>query len=308
MSDLSRRQSIGWLAGVALGSGLPTSVWSVDVGDRTGGVTFATIADVQYRDGPTKGTRFYRESLAKLDACVADLNTHELDFVVHLGDFIDGDFTSFDAPLAILAKSRAPVHHVLGNHDFAVDDQLKAQVPSKLGLASRYYDFVVGAYRFVALDGNDVSVLATVAGTPERERADVMLRELTKRKSRSAKPWNGAVGDTQLAWLDKTLSDADEKGQKSIVFCHFPVLPEAGHNLWNDRAVRDVLDKHKSLIAYMNGHNHHGAYAERGGVHYVTVRGMVETADTTAYAAMSVDGKILNEDGTGREPDRRLEL
>ena len=58
--------------------------------------TFGAIADCQYCDADTGGVRFYRNSPAKLEAAVKHLNTLDLKFTVHLGDFIDKDWESFD--------------------------------------------------------------------------------------------------------------------------------------------------------------------------------------------------------------------
>ena len=61
-------------------------------------------------------------------------NKLNLSFVVHLGDFIDRDFESFDKVVPIYNRLKAPHYHVLGNHDFEVADDKKALVPTKLGL------------------------------------------------------------------------------------------------------------------------------------------------------------------------------
>ena len=58
--------------------------------------TFGAIADCQYCDGDTAGARQYRNSPAKLQKAVEHLNTMDLEFTVHLGDFIDRDWASFD--------------------------------------------------------------------------------------------------------------------------------------------------------------------------------------------------------------------
>jgi alkaline phosphatase len=52
--------------------------------------TFGLTADVQYRDAETSGTRFYRESTAKLVEAVDRFNALRPAFVVQLGDLVDG--------------------------------------------------------------------------------------------------------------------------------------------------------------------------------------------------------------------------
>ena len=60
-------------------------------------------------------------------------NQLELAFAVHLGDFIDWDFGSFDKVVPIYNRLKAPHYQVLGNHDFSVADDKKALVPAQLG-------------------------------------------------------------------------------------------------------------------------------------------------------------------------------
>ncbi len=268
---------------------------------------FGLVADVQYGDKPEAGTRFYRNSLAKLAACVEAFNAQDLDFVMHLGDFIDGNFASYADILPVYQRLRAPGYFVLGNHDFAVADAAKAKVPETLGMKARYYDFTVKGWRFLALDGNDVGLLATVKGSPERAAAEKILADLKARKVSCAQPYNGALSAQQLAWLDATLTDADSKNQPAVVLCHFPVYPASALALWNSAEVIAVLEKHPSVVAYINGHDHAGKYAVKEGIPYLTVNGMVETADTTAYGIGSQGGpRDFDVTGTGRLASRPL--
>jgi 3',5'-cyclic AMP phosphodiesterase CpdA len=267
---------------------------------------FGLVSDVQYADVPPGGVRHYRRSLEKLSACVAAFNEQDLDFVIHLGDFIDRSFASYADVLPIYRKLKAPGHFALGNHDFAVSDAQKAEVPKTLGMAARHYDFTVKGWRFAVLDGNEVSLMGTTKGTPERGKAQTMLAAMKARGARHAQSYNGAVSEAQLAWLDKVLADADARKQSAIVFCHFPVYPMNGLNLWNREDVIAVLEKHDSVVAYINGHDHAGNYGVKKGIHYLTVNGMVDTPDTTAYGVASQAGPGVDIAGTGRLKDHRL--
>ncbi|HEY0315586.1 MAG TPA: metallophosphoesterase [Sphingomonas sp.] len=113
--------------------------------DSSPDFSIGAIADCQYAAEPDAPPRLYHTAPGKLAAAVADFNRQRLAFVVHLGDFVDRDWQSFDALLPITARLRHPWHFVLGNHDFAVDDGQKAHVPAKLGMPARYYSFVVTA-------------------------------------------------------------------------------------------------------------------------------------------------------------------
>jgi predicted phosphodiesterase len=269
---------------------------------------FGVIADCQYADVPTAGTRYYRQSLEKLRHCVKTLNDNDVRFVVHLGDFIDRGMENLEKVVPVLKQCQAPTYHVLGNHDFSVADERKAEVPRLLGMPSRYYDFSFGRWRFVVLDGNDISLVSRREGTEPYRRAEAMLAGLKSRGAPHAHNWNGAVSDSQLAWLKQTLVAAAGAGQRVIVFCHFPVYPPNAHNLWNDQQLLEIFASHPGVVAYLNGHNHAGNYARKNGVHFLTVEGMVETADTTAFAIAHASVDSLRIQGFGRVADRTLPL
>jgi hypothetical protein len=57
----------------------------------------------------------------------------------------------------------------------------------------------------------------------------------------------------------------------------------------------------------MNGHNHAGNYGEKNGVHYLTLKGMVNT-DTTSYAVVGLSETQVKISGCGREVSRKLSL
>ena len=304
--QLSRRAFIGTMSGALFGiRALGQEARNLPRSDGTQ-LRFGVIADAQYVDAETRGSRFYRNSLRKLKACVDDLNTQGLDFVIHLGDFIDRDFQSFDAILPIYEKLRAPGYHVLGNHDYAVASDKKAAVPAKLGLQNAYYDFSIKGVRIVVLNGNDIGMIANPKGSPNYGKAQEFVRDLKARKAKNAVTWNGALGGEQLTWLRDTLADASRGKEKALIFCHFPVFPKDVHDLWNDDLVLSILESHDCVAAYLNGHNHHGNYGVRKGIHYVTLQGMVETESTTAYATLARTGPTWELKGHGREPDRRL--
>lgn len=272
------------------------------------GFEIGLAADAQYADVEPKGTRFYRAAVGRLGEAVEHCNRRNLAFCVHLGDLIDREWKSFDAISRPLAGSRHRWHQLLGNHDFEVIDARKGEVPARLGMAWRHGAFDHGGFRFVVLDTNDVSIYAHPAGSGERRAAEARLAELQAAKVRQAKPWNGAIGSKQLAWFDGTCAEAAAKRLRVIVLAHHPVYPANDHNIWNATEVLDVVDRHPQIVAWLNGHNHAGNYGERNGVPFLTLRGMVETADTTAFATARVLDDRLVLEGHGREPSRELKF
>lgn len=270
------------------------------------GFEIGLVTDAQYADIDARGTRFYREGLPRIAAAAEDFGRRDLAFCVNLGDLIEKEWTSFDAMLAPLAASRHRWHHLLGNHDFDVPAAMKSKVPARLGLAARFYAFDHGAFRFVALDSNDVSTYAHPTGTSAQTSASAELARLQSAGLTQAKPWNGGIGPMQLAWLDRTCTDARHRGLKTILFAHHPVAPDDSHLIWNATDVLDVIRRHRHVVAWFNGHNHAGAFEIRDDVPFVTLQGMVETAGTTAYATAQILADRIVLTGHGREPSREL--
>lgn len=124
----------------------------------------------------------------------------------------------------------------------------------------------------------------------------------------NAQTWNGGVSDEQLTWLQGVLEKSAQRNEKVVVLAHMPVYPANEHNVWNDEEVIKVLEGTGNVVAYFNGHNHAGNYGVQNGIHYVNLKGMVDTADTTAYSIVRVYKDRLEVDGYGREIDRVLEI
>ncbi len=265
------------------------------------------LADPQYLDAPAAGTRFYRQSIGKLGAAVEHFNTLDLDFCVNAGDTIDRDLASFDAILKPLAQCRHKFHHILGNHDFELPDDQKGGVPARLGLTRRYHSITQSGFCFLMLDTNDVSLYAQPASAPETRVALQALNRLAATRVIHAQPWNGAVGPAQLDWLDETCRKAAAEKQKVIIFSHHPVLPSPhNRNAWNSDALASRGALHPNIVAWISGHNHAGAYELRGGLPFITLKGMVETQDTNAFATARLFADRLELTGHGREISREI--
>ena len=261
------------------------------------------IADCQYADQPTRGVRHYRLSQQKLSECVDSLNKFELDHVFHLGDLIDQHYESFKAVLPIIDRLRAPHTQVLGNHDFSVEEQHKEAIPQIMGLKARYFSMTVKEWKFIILDGNDVSLYAWPKHSEHYEQANRIYQQ----QYADRETWNGAIGQSQMLWLNKELEQAEIDGARVILLCHFPVLPEDNHILWNASELVDLVSSYSCVKAWFNGHNHAGGYAEYQGIHFVTFKGMVDT-DQNSYATVILGQNKLIVNGIGREEVRELEV
>jgi len=105
-----------------------------------------------------------------------------------------------------------------------------------------------------------------------------------------------------MTQLDKSV----EKNEKVIIFCHFPVFPENVHNLLNYNEVLSVLSGYQNVIAWFNGHNHTGNYGNFNKIHFITIKGMVETETSGSFALVEVYRNKIRIRGSGREKEQIL--
>jgi len=270
-------------------------------------VKFGVVADIQYHPGKSLGTRYYSASLNKLKEALSQFNREKVQFVINLGDTIDHQVQTFDSVMPLFKASKAPVYNLIGNHDFDVQEGNEDRVLPTLRLRDNYYAFAKGSWRFILLDGFELRYPFPADETLKRE-SEALYWRLRAQGKEQAQRWNGGISLKQIAWLEHQLDVADKAQKNVLVLCHFPVLPEAAHNLWNDAEVVALLERHRCVQAYFCGHNHAGDYALWNGVHYLTFQGMVETPDQNAFAIVTLEKNAIRVQGFGREPGRVLEL
>ena len=270
-------------------------------------IRIGLMADAQYADKDTAGSRYFRRSIMKLGAAVAWFNRSAPDMVVHLGDLIDEGWENFDAPLAQLGQLAMPCHHVPGNHDFAVGEKRLPEVPARLSCAERWRELIHRDWSLLFLDSNMLSTFAWPEGSDERKAAVVFLADLKATGASQARPYNGGLGPEQRAWLEKKLAEIARAGRKCLIFCHQPVYPVGSHGLLDAGPVSAILARHSGTVAaWINGHNHDGGYEREHGIHFLTLHGMVETEYENAHALLTIEPERLVIQGAGREPDREL--
>ena len=266
------------------------------------------VADPQYSDQPNRGTRYYRESLWKLEEAIDTFNGDEVDFVQSLGDIIDDEWSSFDSILPIYDKLNFDIesYHLLGNHDFSVDSIHLTGLLEKLSMPNYYYSYSKKGWRFIVLDANDYSYYSNPLHQHDVEVIDLYY-ENTKDES-NKQLWNSAIGEEQQSWLKKELSKANLMQEKVIVFSHLPIRPKGNmHNLWNDYEIVKIIENSSNVVAFINGHDHSGGYDFNNGVHYITLHGMVETM-INSYGILDVYNDHLVLRGYGNQKTLHLNI
>jgi predicted phosphodiesterase len=228
-------------------------------------VKFGIATDCHYADADTVGTRFYRHSLDKLAECVEAMNKQEVDFLLELGDFKDQDSPPAEQKTlsylrtveSVFCEFDGPTYHVLGNHD--ADSLSKTQFLNNIentGIdpGRSYYSFDFNGVHFIVLDANYKS-----DGTDyDHGNFD----------------WTDAnVPPAELQWLRQDLAAARKP---IIVFVHQLLDGAGSHYVKNAAEVRQILEQSGKVLAVFQGHRHDGSYNLIEGIHYYTLKAMVE--------------------------------
>jgi hypothetical protein len=267
--------------------------------------SFGLIADIQYCDCESAGTRYYRSSLAKLEEAVISFRIDNPAFVVNLGDMIDKDFDSYKPVFNILDTAGFKLYHITGNHDYAVDSLLKKLIPPLQADNEGYYSFTYDKYRFIILNGNELSTYATTDKSVIKDAYNYILK-LKNNGEINGWDWNGGMSSKQILWLTNQLDTATRNNEKVFIMCHFPVFPVKEHNLLNYMDVLTVLEGYNNIIAWFNGHNHAGNYGNFNMIHFLTMKGMVETEKANSFALVEVYRNKIWIKGSGREKSQIL--
>jgi manganese-dependent ADP-ribose/CDP-alcohol diphosphatase len=267
--------------------------------------TFGILADVQYADCEPAGTRFYRSSLSKLRDALSAFKSDSADFIINLGDIIDRDYVSYKAVLGLIDSSGLKTFHVTGNHDYSVEPGLKSSLPVLFPSPGGYYSSVRNNFRFIFLNGNEISEYSSTDANAIRYAKEYILM-LKNNGESNAIEWNGGIGPEQLKWLKGQLDEAKLKNEKVFIVSHFPVFPVNVHNLLDYKDILPLLEKYQNIVGWLNGHNHSGNYGELNNVHFITFSGMVETEKQNSYALVRVYKNKTIITGAGREKSRIL--
>jgi hypothetical protein len=251
----------------------------VGAGTSRAGVRFGVLTDAHYADAPSRGTRFYRESRTKVREAVTQLEAARVVFLAQLGDI--KDMVAGESPQRTLAhlslitretaKFNGPIYHVLGNHD--MDNVSKPQALSLLrstGVAEgrAFYAVTHGGVRFITLDA-----CYTKAGA-DYDRGNFDWRDAN-------------VPAAELAWLRAELAASAEP---VIVFAHQRLDGTGDVYVGNSAAVREAFEASGKVLAVFQGHDHAGARSTVGGIHYYTLKAVVEGSgqENNSYAVVEV--------------------
>lgn len=278
----------------------------VDTVEEDTVIRIGIIADIQYCDCDSRGSRYYRNSLEKLEECVNDLNKERVRFTVNLGDLVDRDTPhNIDSVLSRLNKLNAVVCNLTGNHDYnnIHDNNLLHKL---LQMPAEYYSFSMGSWRFVMLNTNEVASYSNAVGTWKEKELVEMKSNIQNAGGQNAAEYNGGVSSRQLQWLQQVLEDSDRTDEKVLIFSHHPLGCVNGLTALNDKEVTSLISKYKCVKALIAGHHHSGAFCEIDSLPGIVVEGMVETADQNAFGIIDLFSDKLVLKGYGRMISREV--
>ncbi|KAL8057291.1 hypothetical protein ABFX02_04G175100 [Erythranthe guttata] len=281
-------------------------------------LSFGVISDVQYADIPDGHSflgvpRYYRHSLHVLQRAVKSWNHQNLKFAINFGDIVDGfcpkdqSLTSVNKILNEFRLFNGPTYHMIGNHCLynLPRDKLLPLLNIRNPNYLAYYEFSpIPEFRFVVLDGYDVSAIGWPKDHPNTKKAVNFLAERNPNSDKNSPNgligrdrrflmFNGAVGKEQIEWLDRVLGDATKLDQKVVIGCHLPLDADASSNealLWNYNEVMDVVHRYSCVKACLAGHDHKGGYSvDSHGVHHRILEAALECPPgTDAFGRIDV--------------------
>lgn len=276
-NSISRRGFIQASA-AALAAG-PLAGRAMADSDKSERISIGIFTDAHYADAKPRGSRYYRESAAKLQTFVNEMNRAKPAFVIELGDFVDAAPT-FEAEMSFLkhiGKIYSGFHgkryHVIGNHDVARFS--KKQFMAGAGMKAPHCSFDCGPLHCVILDAN-------------------YNKDFTPYKASNFKWTETYVPPAEQKWLREDLADTKKK---TIAFIHQRLDDEKdAHGVKNAPAVRKILEESGKVMAVFQGHDHRGNHKKIGGIDYITHRAMVEGPgpgnNSFALATVSTTGRI----------------
>jgi predicted phosphodiesterase len=236
------------------------------------------VTDLHYADKAPAGTRHYRETLTKLEEAALQFEMDRPAFLVELGDLIDAAdsveterryLNTVNREFSAICNDR---HYVLGNH--CVDTLKKDEFLEGVQQEESYYSFDRGQFHFVVLDS--------------------CFRGDGESYGRKNFQWTDAnIPPAELEWLK---GDLIGTSRKTIVFAHQRMDVSNNHGVKNNAVVRKVLESAGNVLAVFQGHSHRNDVNNIGGIHYCTLKAMVEGSgkENSGYSLMDIqpDGTI----------------
>lgn len=238
--------------------------WTASPGKRSDGkFTFAIVSDLY--SGEREGV---------FDIAVAQINLLNPEFVLSVGDLVDGgtedtvqlkkEYDRFDG---MVSKLKAPFFHVGGNHDLT-NLVMRGFWEKRYG--RRYYHFVYDNVLFLMLDTEDNGAERMKEIYEARAKAIEVLDGPNPELARDMEYFkmpervSGTVGEEQSAYFEKVIQDHPNV-RWTFILMHKPVWQrEDASNL---SGIENALNGKNYTV--INGHFHAYSHRVRNGHDYM---------------------------------------
>lgn len=235
-------------------------------------VRLGLVTDLHYADRPPTGTRYYRETPAKLAEALQRFQQDKTDLVFELGDLVDAADTPqaekgyLSRMVKEISAAHGQHHYVVGNH--CVYTLTKAEFLEVVQRKDTYYSFDFADYHFIVLDA--------------------CFRQDGVPYGRKNSNWMDAnLPGAELEWLQ---ADLKATTRKTIAMVHQRLDLDKVPGIRNSVDVRKILEQSGKVLAVVQGHYHKNFYCQIGGIHYCTLAAMIEGTgkENNAYARMDI--------------------
>ncbi|MBL8810887.1 MAG: metallophosphoesterase, partial [Planctomycetaceae bacterium] len=208
-------------------------------GDDSTALNIGLITDLHYADKEPSGTRYYRETLAKIDETSREFAKPESrpTFLIELGDLVDAA-DSAETELRYLSTINGRLqkicerrYYVLGNH--CVDTLTKNEFLGHVEQERTFYSFDEAGFHFIVLDA--------------------CFRKDGEPYGRKNFQWTDtAIPESELTWLQ---SDLKATQLPTIVLVHQRLDVSDNHGVKNCEVIRQMLEAHGKVMAVFQGHS-----------------------------------------------------
>lgn len=243
--------------------------------------------------------RYLKEQYAiPLRNFVRDMSIFKPEFVVHVGDVIEGTneknavgVQGLELTKKELDKAGVPVHWTLGNHDLRA--VTKDQFRKALSQNDLSQSFDVGDYRFIVWDVNQDVTLEDLLQDERGEAEEEEAAEVAEGRDGDQNIDGGHVLQTDIAWLKEQLAT----DKRVFVFCHYPLFDRSiisadgdpKRSVPNAKEIQAIFDEYR-VDGVFAGHVEARMYFQEKSTHYYVMTGTKKSETyPESYYELTID-------------------
>ena len=258
-------------------------------------LSLGLVTDIHYADKPQRGSRAYRDSLAKAKEFSALFNEKKPKAIVCLGDLVDAaptvkeELSYLQKIVPVIREPGIPCHYVLGNHCVETLTKEEFFQHAKTASKSGHYSFDLNEVHLVILDA--------------------CYTKKMEHYGRNNSKWDDPnMPPKEIAWLE---NDLKKNKLPTLVFTHqrLDLPPEHKYAIKQCLEVRKILEDSKNVLAVFQGHSHKNELKEINGIPYCTLCAVVEGkgAKNNSYSILDIyDNKTAALKGYRKQADQKF--